>query len=141
MNTAAEAGAGSAAGASGTAGASSAAASAPGPAAASAAAAPLAASAPFEQTLAQLETLVAQLESGDLPLDVALRTFEQGVHLTRECQAALSAAQQKVQLLLQRGETTVLEQFDAASIERVSITTTGVTASSAAGGTLIDSEF
>ena len=72
----------------------------------------------FEQTLAQLEDLVARLESGDLPLDEALRAFEQGVRLTRECQSALSAAQQKVQLLLQRGETAVLEEFDATSLER-----------------------
>ena len=97
---------------------------------------PPAAAAPFEQTLAQLESLVVRLESGELPLDEALRSFEQGVRLTRECQAALSSAQQKVQLLLQRGETAVLEEFDAASIERVSITSmtasaTGATATTA----------
>jgi exodeoxyribonuclease VII small subunit len=72
----------------------------------------------FEETLLELERLVAQLESGDLPLDVALRTFEQGVRLTRECQTALAAAQQKVQLLLQRGEGVVLEDFDAAGEQR-----------------------
>jgi exodeoxyribonuclease VII small subunit len=73
----------------------------------------------FEQTLAQLETLVAQLESGDLPLDEALRTFEQGVRLTRDCQAALTLAQQKVQLLLQRGENVVVEEFDSVAVERL----------------------
>jgi len=66
----------------------------------------------FEQSLAQLEALVSQLESGDLPLDQALARFEQGVRLTRECQGALNAAQQKVQLLLQRGETITMEDFD-----------------------------
>jgi exodeoxyribonuclease VII small subunit len=65
----------------------------------------------FEQSLAQLEALVTQLESGDLPLDQALASFEQGVRLTRDCQAALSAAQHKVQLLLQRGDSMVLEDF------------------------------
>jgi exodeoxyribonuclease VII small subunit len=65
----------------------------------------------FEATLTQLEELVARLESGDLPLDEALRTFEQGVRLTRECQGALSTAQQKVQQLLQRGETLTMEDF------------------------------
>ncbi len=65
----------------------------------------------FEAALAQLESLVTRLESGDLPLDEALRTFEQGVQLTRECQSALSAAQQKVQQLLQRGETATIEDF------------------------------
>jgi len=67
--------------------------------------------APFEATLAQLEELVARLESGELPLDEALRSFEQGVRLTRECQNALSTAQQKVQQLLQRGETFAVEDF------------------------------
>lgn len=66
----------------------------------------------FEQSLAQLEALVARLETGDLPLDQALASFEQGVRLTRECQGALSAAQQKVQVLLQRGESLVAEEFE-----------------------------
>jgi exodeoxyribonuclease VII small subunit len=65
----------------------------------------------FEQTLGQLEQLVTRLESGELPLDEALRAFEQGVRLTRECQAALTAAQQKVQILLQQGERVTVEEF------------------------------
>jgi exodeoxyribonuclease VII small subunit len=65
----------------------------------------------FEQSLTQLEALVSQLESGDLALDQALARFEQGVRLTRECQSALSAAQQKVQLLLQRGQDLSMEDF------------------------------
>ena len=71
----------------------------------------------FEQLLQELEALVTQLESGDLPLNEALQTFERGVRLTRECQAALSAAQQKVQLLLQRGEQVVIEELDRGAIE------------------------
>jgi exodeoxyribonuclease VII small subunit len=72
----------------------------------------------FEAALAQLESLVTRLETGDLPLDEALRTFEQGVRLTRECQGALAAAQQKVQLLLQRGDKVAIEDIDAtASLE------------------------
>jgi exodeoxyribonuclease VII small subunit len=69
----------------------------------------------FEAALAQLETLVTRLEAGDLPLDEALRTFEQGVRLTRECQGALAAAQQKVQLLLQRGDNVAIEDIDASA--------------------------
>jgi exodeoxyribonuclease VII small subunit len=67
--------------------------------------------APFEATLAQLEELVARLESGELPLDEALRAFEQGVRMTRECQTALTAAQQKVQQLVARGDSVVAEDF------------------------------
>jgi exodeoxyribonuclease VII small subunit len=67
----------------------------------------------FEQTLAELEALVARLESGELPLDQALAAFEQGVKLTRACQAALQAAQQKVQILTQQGGEARLADFDA----------------------------
>ncbi len=56
----------------------------------------------FERALAELEGLVTRLESGDLPLDEALQTFERGVVLTRHCQTALKAAQQKVEILLKR---------------------------------------
>ena len=61
----------------------------------------------FEQSLAELESLVAKLEQGDVPLEDALTTFERGVALTRQCQAALRTAQQKVDVLLARegGET------------------------------------
>ncbi len=56
----------------------------------------------FEQALEELERLVERLESGDLPLDEALRNFERGVELTRKCQGALKAAQQRVEILLRR---------------------------------------
>ena len=45
----------------------------------------------FERSLAELETLVEHLEKGDLPLDDALKFFERGVALTRQCQSALKA--------------------------------------------------
>jgi exodeoxyribonuclease VII small subunit len=62
----------------------------------------------FEQSLAELEALVAKLEQGDVPLEDALKTFERGVALTRQCQAALRTAQQKVEVLLARnGEETI----------------------------------
>jgi exodeoxyribonuclease VII small subunit len=67
----------------------------------------------FEQTLAELEQLVAQMESGNLPLDEALRQFERGVQLTRECQQALQAAQARVQVLVQKPGGPVVEEFAA----------------------------
>ncbi len=54
----------------------------------------------FERALAELETQVQRLEGGDLPLEDALKAFEEGVRLTRQCQQSLDAAEQKVQLLL-----------------------------------------
>lgn len=62
----------------------------------------------FEQSLAELEALVTRLEHGDVPLEEALKTFERGVVLTRQCQTALRSAQQKVEVLLSRnGEETI----------------------------------
>ncbi len=67
----------------------------------------------FEATIAELEALVARMEAGDLPLDEALRSFERGIQLTRECQAALQAAQQRVQILTQRPGGPSVEEFSA----------------------------
>ena len=56
----------------------------------------------FETALAELQTLVERLESGELPLEESLTAFEQGVRLTRDCQDALHQAGRKVQQLLER---------------------------------------
>jgi exodeoxyribonuclease VII small subunit len=69
----------------------------------------------FEETLGALESIVAQLESGELPLERALELFEQGVSLTRNCQSQLEAAERKVELLLrERGEVKTVP-FEAKS--------------------------
>jgi exodeoxyribonuclease VII small subunit len=65
----------------------------------------------FEQSLAELEALVAKLEQGDVPLEEALQTFERGVALTRQCQSALRTAQQKVEVLLARNGEEAVEPF------------------------------
>ena len=51
----------------------------------------------------ELEQVVEQLESGDLSLDKSLKQFEKGVKLSRDCQAALTDAEQKVQMLMDSG--------------------------------------
>jgi exodeoxyribonuclease VII small subunit len=53
----------------------------------------------FEKALAELEELVAKLESGDLSLDQSLTHFKRGVELTRHCQSILDEAQQTVEVL------------------------------------------
>ena len=65
----------------------------------------------FETSLAELTQLVEKLEHGELPLDEALRTFEQGVALTRQCQSVLKAAQQKVEILRKQHGEPVPEPF------------------------------
>jgi exodeoxyribonuclease VII small subunit len=54
----------------------------------------------LEKALAELEEIVTQLESGDLPLEKSLKQFERGVKLSRECQTALKDAEQRVQILM-----------------------------------------
>ena len=58
----------------------------------------------LEETLGNLERLVEQLEQGDLPLDKALKEFERGIKLTRQCQAVLKTAEQKIEILLADSE-------------------------------------
>ena len=67
----------------------------------------------LEKTLADLENLVEELESGDLPLEKAMQKFEEGIKLTRSCQAALKEAEQKVEILLKSAGGEELEEFDA----------------------------
>jgi exodeoxyribonuclease VII small subunit len=54
----------------------------------------------LEKALSELEGIVEQLESGDLPLEKSLKQFERGVRLSRECQTALKDAEQRVQILM-----------------------------------------
>jgi len=65
----------------------------------------------FEDSLAELEQLVAQLEQGEISLEESLKAFERGVNLTRACQQALQQAEQKVQILLEKNGTQTLEPF------------------------------
>lgn len=53
----------------------------------------------FEAAVAELETLVAQMESGDLPLEQSLQAYTRGASLLKYCQQSLSAAEQQVQIL------------------------------------------
>jgi exodeoxyribonuclease VII small subunit len=66
----------------------------------------------LEKSLADLEKLVEELESGDLPLEKAMKKFEAGIKLTRGCQTALKDAEQKVEILLKSAGGEALEAFD-----------------------------
>ena len=66
---------------------------------------------PFEASLEKLESLVEQMESGDLSLDESLKLFEEGIKLTRECQQALASAEQKVNLLMEKNGVTETSEF------------------------------
>jgi len=67
----------------------------------------------FEAALAELETIVATMEGGQLPLKESLAAYRRGALLLQFCQAALKDAQQQVQVL----EKGVLKSFDASAVE------------------------
>lgn len=66
----------------------------------------------YEAAVSELESLVDRLEQGDISLEESLKLYENGVLLTRDCQEALHAAEQKVQMLLQQSGQTTLVDFD-----------------------------
>jgi exodeoxyribonuclease VII small subunit len=66
----------------------------------------------FEKALAELEGIVSTLEKGDLSLDAALKHFERGIALTRQCQTSLKEAELKVEQLVERNGKQTLEPFE-----------------------------
>ncbi len=68
----------------------------------------------FEKALSELETLVENLERGELPLEETLKQFERGIELTRSCQKALQAAEQRVEILLAGSEAETTEPYGEA---------------------------
>jgi len=66
----------------------------------------------LESSLEKLELLVGSLEKGDLSLEDSLKAFEAGITLTRQCQQTLAAAEQKVQLLVEKNGALKSEPFD-----------------------------
>ncbi len=67
----------------------------------------------FEQALAELEKIVAKMESGELSLEQSLATHKRGLELARACQKQLEAAQQQVKVL----EGEVLKPLDRVASE------------------------
>lgn len=64
----------------------------------------------FESALEELETIVASMESGDLPLEASVQAFTRGNELLKFCQRALQDVEQRVRVLT---ETNTLEDFTA----------------------------
>jgi exodeoxyribonuclease VII small subunit len=57
----------------------------------------------FEEGLAELEKVVKELESGDLPLERALELFEKGTQLSAACRKQLEEAETRIETLIKRG--------------------------------------
>ncbi len=62
----------------------------------------------FETSLHRLEQIVKKLEGGDLPLDDALKLFEEGIGLSQQCQKQLEEAENKVEILLKKADGKVV---------------------------------
>jgi exodeoxyribonuclease VII small subunit len=68
----------------------------------------------FERSLGRLEEVVRKLESPQLSLDEAMKLFEEGVSLSRECQKQLEEAEGRVEILLKKADgKMVAETFEA----------------------------
>jgi exodeoxyribonuclease VII small subunit len=66
----------------------------------------------FESALARLEQITQELESGDLSLEASLKKFDEGIKLTEFCNAKLSEARTKVEILLDKDGRLKGEPFD-----------------------------
>lgn len=65
----------------------------------------------FEACLEELETVVKQLEGGELPLERALELFERGVQLSESCRRQLEEAETRVEILTRRNGKLQPEPF------------------------------
>jgi exodeoxyribonuclease VII small subunit len=69
----------------------------------------------FEEALARLEEITSELENGDLSLEKSLKKFDEGIKLAEFCNAQLTEAKAKVEILLERDgrlEATPFEETD-----------------------------
>ena len=56
----------------------------------------------FEQSMQELETIVTQLEKGDLNLDESVKKFEEGMKIAKQCNSMLEKAEKKITILLEK---------------------------------------
>ena len=71
----------------------------------------------FEQSINELESIVNDLEQGDLSLEDSMTLFERGLNLSQASQEKLSQAEQKIQILLNKDGESELQDFDASQAE------------------------
>lgn len=72
----------------------------------------------FEDALEKIEDIVKKMEAGDMPLDEALKSFEEGIKLIRFCSAKLDDAQRRVEVLLGEEDSLQVKRFDGADSEQ-----------------------
>ncbi len=63
----------------------------------------------FEQSMKQLEQIVQDLESGDLPLEKAIKKFEEGIKLSKLCSKKLDETEKKISILLEDTQGNIVQ--------------------------------
>lgn len=66
----------------------------------------------FEKSLARLETLVAEMESGELSLEKMMAHFEEGTGLVKFCTQKLNEVERKIEMLTCKGDAETTEPFE-----------------------------
>jgi exodeoxyribonuclease VII small subunit len=69
----------------------------------------------FEQAMEQLELIVAQLESGDVPLEKAIELFQDGMKLSQLCSQKLEHVERKIEILMEQEGGLVKKPFQPSS--------------------------
>ena len=65
----------------------------------------------FEDALEKLENIVREMEVGEMPLDSALKSFEEGIRLIRFCSAKLEDTKRRVEQLLEKENSLQIKNF------------------------------
>jgi exodeoxyribonuclease VII small subunit len=65
----------------------------------------------FEEALEKLEDIVKRMEAGNMPLDAAMKSFEEGIKLIRFCSAKLEDTERRVEMLLGKEDSLQLKRF------------------------------
>lgn len=66
----------------------------------------------FEKSLARLEKIVSEMESGSLSLDAMIERFEEGSALVKTCETRLDEVERKIEVLVKKGQALATEPFD-----------------------------
>ncbi len=67
----------------------------------------------FDASIARLQSIIERIEQEDTPLEDSLALFEEGIKLTRQVQASLTEAEQKVRVLMEEDGEPVSTELDA----------------------------
>ena len=64
----------------------------------------------FEKSVEQLERIIQELEAGDLPLEKAIKRFEEGIQLSKDCSKKLDETEKKISILMQEMDGSITEK-------------------------------